>query len=117
MTFFENLLLFYYECLKPFLTIGGYFFDPIEQYDLVILDFLNPVLSSIYLYIILMIFALICLTHQIDLSIFSYIQFRFYNFLKEAFLSVCGSDKQILFPYFYYIFLFLLFSNVLGMVP
>jgi len=114
----EYLLSFCYKFSKPLLTISASCFsDPIEQYDLVIFVFLNQIVSSVYLYIILMIFALMYLTHQLDISIFSYLQFRLYNFLKEAFLSVCGSDKQILFPYFYYIFLFIIFSNALGMVP
>jgi len=54
---------------------------------------------------------------QSCLTVFGYLNHKLYNFIKEAFLAVCGSERQILFPYFFYIFLLLLLSNVLGMLP
>ncbi len=100
------------------LTIERYFsviFDPIEQYDLSWLYVLGYNFYPVYFHICLIMLVLIFVISKSCLTIFGYINFKLYNFIKEAFLAVCGLERQILFPYFYYIFLFLLISNVLGM--
>lgn len=105
------------------LTINGYpffmifFFDPIEQYDFSLITLKGHTVYVFYLHILLVILALLWLVSRLQLTVFGYFQHKLYIFIKEAFLAVCGSEKQILFSYFYYIFLFLLIGNGLGMIP
>jgi len=57
------------------------------------------------------------LTKQLKLNIFGYAHYKLYKFLRDVYISVFGFDKQLLFPYFYYIFIFILLSNLTGMLP
>jgi len=122
-------MFFDYNCLSTkillltkCLTTNDYiifplFFDPIEQYDLGWVDFIGCNFYPAYIHICLIIIVLLVLISSLHLTVFGYCNHKLYSFLKTAFISVCGPERQILFPYFYYIFFFLLISNVLGMIP
>jgi len=106
------------------LTINSYFsfigvtcYDPIEQYDLGLLNVNGYTIYPIYFHVVLIVGLLLGITSSVKINFFGYIHYKIYNFLREAFLSVCGPERQILFPYFYYIFFFLLLSNIFGMIP
>jgi F0F1-type ATP synthase membrane subunit a len=109
-TFYDNSILF------NRLTIIVN--DPIEQYDLGVLEVCGMAFYPAYLQI-LFIAILICIfTGSIKMNIFGYLNHKVYSFLKDLFINVIGPNKhQMLFPYFYYIFLFILLCNLCGMAP
>jgi len=91
--------------------------DPIEQYDLGLFTVGDLVVYPAYLHLIF-IFILFCLLmKQLKLNILGYVHYKLYRFLQSLYVSVFGFDKQLLFPYFYYIFIFILLSNLTGMLP
>lgn len=92
-------------------------FDPIEQYDLGLFTIQDITFYPAYLHL-LFVSALFCLvSKQIRLNVLGYIHYRLYKFLQNVYVSVFGFERQLLFPYFYYIFIFILLSNLTGMLP
>jgi len=91
--------------------------DPIEQYDLGLFTLWGLVFYPGYLHLIFIFIMFCLLTKQLKLNIFGYAHYKLYKFLRDVYISVFGFDKQLLFPYFYYIFIFILLSNLTGMLP
>jgi len=112
------------SCGKICVTIRRYFFcsvifvhDPIEQYDLGFLETFGFFLYPAYLHIVA-IAVLICIfAGRVKINIFGYLNHKLYTFMRDLFLSVVGAERQSLFPYFYYTFLFILACNLSGMLP
>ena len=100
----------------PFLLVGG-INDPIEQYDIGSFTIFNFLFYPVYLHLLVVVLLIIFLTTRIKINVWGYVNFKLFNFVRDLFISVFGKEKQKLFPFFYYTFLFLLINNVLGMLP
>jgi len=98
-------------------AISVVWFDPIEQYDLGLFTTWGFTFYTSYLHLIFILVLFCFLSKQIKFNILGYVHYRLYKFLQNVYLSVFGFDKQFLFPYFYYIFIFILLSNLTGMLP
>jgi F-type H+-transporting ATPase subunit a len=91
--------------------------DPIEQYDIGSFTVFNFLFYPVYLHFLVVVVLIAFLTTRIKINAFGYINFKLFNFVRDLFISVFGREKQKLFPFFYYTFLFLLINNLLGMLP
>lgn len=91
--------------------------DPIEQYDIGSFTIFNFLFYPVYLHFLVVVALLVFLTTRIKINALGYINFKLFNFVRDLFISVFGKEKQKLFPFFYYTFLFLLINNLLGMLP
>jgi len=117
-TFKNTLLKNYWLTIRSYFSVIGFTItDPIEQYDLGTILIGDYYIYPIYFHIILLVGLTLVVLSSIKLNFLGYINYKIYSFIREAFLSVCGVERQLLFPYFYYIFFFLLLSNICGMLP
>jgi len=112
--FFFRLTVSAYSTLPIILTIN----DPIEQYDITTAFICKYfTITPVYLHIALVAFLVVLFIGRVRLNIFGYLNSRSYNFIKNLFISLFGFKYQMLFPFFYYLFVFILFNNILGMIP
>lgn len=102
------------------LIINLFFFDPLEQFDIFQISFFNT--NLIYFFILLIIFNNFFLHFQLnfikkDLFLFNLLVFQIFNFTKNLINTNILLSKQFFLVFYYFIFLFILFSNIFGLIP
>lgn len=95
-------------------------FDPLEQFDIFQIDlFINNLLFFFFSFLIVNHFFLHFSLNFVktNLNMFNLLVFQIFNFTKNLLNTNILLSKQFFLVLYYFIFLFILFSNVIGLIP
>lgn len=95
-------------------------FDPLEQFDVFQVDFfINNLLFFFFSFLIFNFFFLHFSLNYVksNLNLFNLLVFQIFNFTKNLVNTNILLSKQFFLVLYYFVFLFILFSNIIGLIP
>lgn len=101
-------------------TLNFFFFDPLEQSDVFQIDFF--INNLLFFFLFLLVFNNFFLHYNLaitknNLNLFNLLIFQIFNFTKNLVNTNILLSKQFFLVLYYFIFLFILFSNIIGLIP
>jgi F-type H+-transporting ATPase subunit a len=93
-------------------------FDPLEQFELTwVTNGLYLTNTTIAISGILVLSLLALLVRSLRSGILSLISHKLWNFFKSIYINILGYKHQEYALFFFFVFLFILASNLIGMIP
>lgn len=95
-------------------------FDPLEQFDVFQVDFfINNLLFFFFSFLVFNFFFFHFSLNYVksNLNLFNLLVFQIFNFTKNLVNTNILLSKQFFLVLYYFVFLFILFSNIIGLIP